>query len=255
MRYLRASHFGPTVLVTTLAFLFSRQLFSVGSALLVALTIFTGQLLVGWTNDLVDYRSDLEQKRSEKPLVEGPLTVQALRRATLIDLPICVGLSLFGPLGFRGGSLHLLGVGCGLAYNFYFKSTVLSPLPYAIAFASLPATPYIATDTRVPWWMVAVGALFGIVAHFANVLKDIAADQEIGINGLPQRLSIRTNVLICLLLLAAITVIISQAQPSLTILLISLNVIGASLIIARPEKLAFPIIMALALISVLALIY
>ena len=252
MQYLKACHFGPTALVTTLSFLFSRHLFALPTALLVALTIFTGQLLVGWTNDLVDYQSDIRQGRREKPLVTGPLTVKSLKLATLVDLPICVLLSLAGPLGLRGGALHLLGVGCGVSYNFYFKNTALSPLPYALAFAALPAAPRIAVDKPTPLWVVATGALFGIVAHFASVLKDYESDREIGMEGLPHKLSFKANLFICIIFLAGITAIIGFEKPSIAFYLGAAVLGGAALIIYKPRKLAFLIIMALALISVLA---
>lgn len=146
-------------------------------------------------------------------------------------------------------------MGCGIAYDFYLKSKVLSPLPYAIAFAALPATPYLGKGESVPMWMVAVGGLFGIVAHFANVLKDHEPDQEVGIRGLPQKLSVRVNVVVCLILLAVITSVASYQRPTLALYLIVTCVVGVAVIALRPTTLAFPIIMALALSSVLALVY
>jgi len=252
MNYLRASHFGPTALVTTLAFLFSRHYFTPLNSLLVAITIFSGQLIVGWTNDLVDFHTDTQQQRADKPLVAGTLSIKSLRLATLIDLPICVALSLFGPLGFRSGMVHLLGVGCGISYNFYLKRTIFSPLPYAIAFAALPVVPRITMNKPIALWMILTGALFGVVAHFANVLKDYESDREIGIKGLPQRLPRQINVLICIMLLVVITFLIGVGKPSIAPYLGAVMVAGAALIVYKPAKLAFPIIMALALISVLA---
>lgn len=104
-------------------------------------------------------------------------------------------------------------------------------------------------------WMVAVGGLFGIVAHFANVLKDHEPDQEVGIRGLPQKLSVRVNVVVCLILLAVITSVASYQRPTLALYLIVTCVVGVAVIALRPTTLAFPIIMALALSSVLALVY
>jgi 4-hydroxybenzoate polyprenyltransferase len=54
------------------------------------------------------------------------------------------------------------------------------------------------------------GALFGVAAHFINVLKDIEQDQISGIGGLPQRMGMRNSiisaaVLIVLGLLALVT--------------------------------------------------
>ena len=255
MKFMRASHFGPTLLVTTLAYLFSRNLFSFSSALLIALTIFTGQLLVGWTNDLVDFKSDVKQERGEKPLVVGDLTVKSLKRATLLDLPLCVALSLSGPLGLKGGALHLLGVGCGVAYNFHFKNTVLSPLPYAIAFACLPITPFVAAEKSIPTWMFFAGAIFGVIAHFANVLKDLESDNDQGISGLPQLLGAKVDLFICIGLLGVLTIILGMKRPEIAQYSYLASLTGAVLIAYRPKKLAFPVIMALALLAVLAVAF
>jgi hypothetical protein len=54
--YLVASHFGPTLLVTAVTFLLATQLWWEGPAYVIALGIFLGQLIVGWTNDLYDFR-------------------------------------------------------------------------------------------------------------------------------------------------------------------------------------------------------
>lgn len=70
LKYLSAAHIPPTLLVATLAFLFSKTLFDLSDSLLIGLTIFSGQLIVGWTNDLIDVQSDhVQGRRSPWPLV------------------------------------------------------------------------------------------------------------------------------------------------------------------------------------------
>jgi 4-hydroxybenzoate polyprenyltransferase len=85
---------------------------------------------------------------------------------------------------------------------------MLSPLPYAIAFAALPSCVVISKDLNPPLWMLLGGALFGMAAHFINVIKDMDQDQASGIKGLPQRLgktkSIVAAILIILLGVAAV---------------------------------------------------
>jgi hypothetical protein len=93
-------------------------------------------------------------------LVSGLITTKQLRRAIYVVAPFALLFNLLGPLGLKGGSLYLLGVGLGVSYNFYFKSTLLSPLPYALAFAALVSSIVIATDQNVPIWLVLSGALF-----------------------------------------------------------------------------------------------
>ena len=191
--YLKAAHFGPTMLITGISFLLSVRLWWEGPAYVIALTVFLGQLIIGWSNDLYDYGDDVKHNRSNKPLVAGTITTHQLRRATFILLPLAVIANLIGPLGLKGGSVYLLGVGCGIAYNFYFKFSPFSPLPYAVACAALPASIFYAVDRTPPLWVLAVGAMLGVAFHFANVIKDLSQDRESDIGGLPQRLGIKLS--------------------------------------------------------------
>jgi 4-hydroxybenzoate polyprenyltransferase len=209
--YLKAAHFGPTMLITAISFALGTQLWWEGPAYVIAFTVFLGQLIIGWSNDLYDYQDDLKHNRTNKPLVAGTITPENLRRTTFIFIPIAVIANLIGPLGLKGGSVYLLGVGCGIAYNFYFKFSPLSPLPYAIALAALPASVYYAVDRTPPLWILAGGSLLGVGFHFLNVLKDIEKDQSSSIKGLPQVVGKRASAAIALILIAtAIVVIINR---------------------------------------------
>ena len=198
----KASHFGPTLIVTTIGFLFSSYYWWEGPAYVIAFGIFCGQLVVGWTNDLYDYEDDLQHQRIKKPLVSGLITTSYLRKWVIFMTPFSFFANLFGPLGINGGMVYMLGIGCGIAYNFYFKFTWLSPLPYAIAFAALPSSIAISKEIAPPTWMWLGGALFGMAAHFINVIKDMEEDQQSGINGLPQRLGKKRSILVAILLIA-----------------------------------------------------
>ena len=209
--YLKAAHFGPTMLITAISFALGTQLWWEGPAYVIAFTVFLGQLIIGWSNDLYDYQDDLKHNRTNKPLVAGTITPESLRRTTFIFIPIAVIANLIGPLGLKGGSVYLLGVGCGIAYNFYFKFSPLSPLPYAIALAALPASVYFAVDRTPPLWVLAGGSLLGVGFHFLNVLKDIEKDQSSSIKGLPQIVGKRASAAIALVLISiAIVVVINR---------------------------------------------
>jgi 4-hydroxybenzoate polyprenyltransferase len=117
-------------------------------------------------------------------------------------VPFSFLANLLGPLGPKGGLVYMLGIGCGVAYNFYFKFSVLSPVPYAIAFAALPSSVAISKDIHPPLWMWLGGALFGMAAHFINVIKDMKQDQKSGIQGLPQRLGAKYSILVAVALIA-----------------------------------------------------
>jgi 4-hydroxybenzoate polyprenyltransferase len=249
---LRASHLGPTLAVTLVSFLLATALWWEGPAYLISFGVFLGQLLVGWTNDLNDYQDDLKHNRIRKPLVSGELTKTRLLRAVKITTPIAVVVNLFGPLGIEGGSLYLFGVGMGVAYNFYFKSTVLSPLPYALAFAAFVSSIVIATDQNVPIWLVLAGALFGVAAHFANVLKDLDQDLTSGIKGLPQRLGKKKSRIICGALLITLTLTLNTANPNQVLLIVGL--IGALLTAISSDKWIFKALMITAIVDVILLL-
>jgi len=199
---LKASHFGPTLLVTAISFGFATYYWWEGPAYVIAFGVFTGQLVVGWSNDLYDYQDDLSHNRKNKPLVSGQITEELLQNWLKWVTPFSFIANLFGPLGVKGGLVYMLGIACGVAYNFYFKFSVLSPLPYAIAFAALPSSIAISKDITPPLWMWLGGALFGMAAHFINVIKDMKEDQISKIGGLPQRLGSKNSILAAVILIA-----------------------------------------------------
>jgi 4-hydroxybenzoate polyprenyltransferase len=199
---LKASHFGPTLIVTTISFAVATYYWWEGPAYVIAFGAFTGQLVVGWSNDLYDLDDDLKHERSKKPLVSGLITKQYLQKWLRFMLPFSLLANLLGPLGIKGGSVYMLGIACGVAYNFYFKFNMLSPLPYAIAFAALPSSVAISKDINPPMWMLLGGALFGMAAHFINVIKDMDQDQASGIKGLPQRLGKTKSIVAAAFLIA-----------------------------------------------------
>jgi 4-hydroxybenzoate polyprenyltransferase len=199
---LQASHFGPTLIVSAIAFGFGTYYWWEGPAYVIAFTVATGQLVVGWSNDLYDYKDDLAHKRTKKPLVSGLITPQYLTKWLRFMVPFSFVANLLGPLGIKGGLVYMLGIACGVAYNFYFKFSALSPLPYAIAFAALPSSIAISKEITPPLWMLLGGAIFGMAAHFINVIKDMEQDHLSGIQGLPQRLGTKKSILVAITLIA-----------------------------------------------------
>jgi len=200
---LQACHFGPTLIVSAIAFGFGTYYWWEGPAYVIAFTVATGQLVVGWSNDLYDYKDDLAHKRTKKPLVSGLITPQYLTKWLRFMVPFSFFANLLGPLGIKGGLVYMLGIACGVAYNFYFKFSALSPLPYAIAFAALPSSIAISKEITPPLWMLLGGALFGMAAHFINVIKDMEQDHISGIQGLPQRLGTKISIIIALTLIVS----------------------------------------------------
>jgi 4-hydroxybenzoate polyprenyltransferase len=49
--------------------------------------------------------------------------------------------------------------------------------------------------------MLLGGSIFGMAAHFINVIKDMEEDQVSGIQGLPQRLGTKRSVIVAITLI------------------------------------------------------
>lgn len=247
-----ASHAGPTALVTVISYLLASSLLPIFSSIGIAVVVLSGQLVVGWSNDLIDLPQDLTAARKGKPLVSGLITPALLNQVLWVDLVVVIGLSLFGPMGIKGGALHLLAVGSGVSYNLYFKRTKFSWLPYAISFGALPAVVILADHRTPPAWIVASGALLGIAAHFANVVPDIESDRILKINGLPQKIGGKFSRIIAVLALLTASGLLANQLHGVAIWLGA--IIASIAVIFGPKRFVFPILMLLALTDVILLL-
>lgn len=187
---LAAAHPAPAAAVTVLTALLAVAAgHPPGSGVVVVGAVATGQLGIGWSNDLVDAERDRRVGRRDKPVATGAVPERTVRVATALSLVACVVLSF--ACGWRSALVHLvLGVASGWAYNLGLKRTAWSAVPYAVAFGALPAVVSLALPHPVwpPAWMVATGAVLGVGAHLLNALPDLADDEATGVRGLPQRL-------------------------------------------------------------------
>ena len=199
---LKASHFGPTLIVTAISWFFAAHYWWEGPAYVIAFGVFTGQLVVGWSNDLYDYKDDLMHNRQNKPLISGVISQSFLKRWLTFMVPFSFVANLLGPLGLNGGLVYMFGISMGVAYNFYFKFNIFSWFPYALAFAALPSCIAISKEITPPVWMWLGGALLGSAAHFINVIKDMDQDRASGIGGAPQRIGKRNSIVVAALLIA-----------------------------------------------------
>ncbi|USQ77315.1 UbiA family prenyltransferase [Ornithinimicrobium cryptoxanthini] len=210
----RASHPLPTVAVTALT---AGLVLGAGATwapgLLVVAAVLTGQLVIGWSNDLIDAERDRSVGRVDKPVARGVVDVRTVRWALALAAVATVTLSL--AVSLAAAALHLmLVVGSGLAYNAGLKATAWSWVPYAVAFGALPAVAWVGAGSGAPpWWAVVVGALLGVGAHLLNVLPDLADDEQTGVRGLPHRLGERPTRFVAPLLLLTGSVIVVLAPP------------------------------------------
>ncbi|MEI7031195.1 UbiA family prenyltransferase [Streptomyces pratensis] len=209
-----ACHPGPAAAVTALACALALGC-GLGGArtALVSAAVLTGQLSVGWCNDAYDAGRDARAGRRGKPAADGTVGVGTVWAAAAGALALCAALSL--ACGVLAGTVHLCAVAAAWLYNLRLKATALSWLPYAVAFAALPA----AVALTLPggpwprWWTVTAGALLGLAAHLADTLPDIEADRAAGIRGLPHLLG-RTGTRLALPLpLLGATAVLALGPP------------------------------------------
>jgi 4-hydroxybenzoate polyprenyltransferase len=223
----RASHPAPTLAVTVFSALLAA---SAGTPLrtgvLLVAAVFAGQLSIGWSNDRIDAARDRAVGRSDKPVAAGAVGERTVEIAVALAVAACVALS--SALGWRAALTHLGAVACGWLYNIWLKSTPLSWLPYAVAFAALPAVATLALPTPAApaAWVLTAGALLGCAAHLANVVPDLAEDDRTGVRGLPHRLGARGSLGLAavLLLCASVVVALGPRRPPLLVSWIGLGI-------------------------------
>lgn len=213
-----ACHPGPALAVTVVAGLLAWAApLSGARVVLVVLAVLAGQLVIGWSNDLVDVRRDRQVGRADKPLATGDVSERAVRAALAFAAVAAVVLSF--ALGWRAGVTHLMaGVGGGVAYNLGLKSTRWSWAPYTVAFGTLPAVVTLAQDPPQwpPWSVLVAAALLGVGAHFVNVLPDLDDDAATGVRGLPHRLGHRTSqrAATAVLVLASVALVLGPGRDT-----------------------------------------
>ena len=166
--------------------------------------------------------------------------------------------------GWRAGLLHLSAVAAALTYNAGLKSTVASPVPYAVAFGILPAfvTLGLPGHPLPPLWAVVSAATLGCGAHFINTLGDQDDDIRLGVLGMPQRLGRTTSLAVGASLLAGAVAVLAfgpRGRPGAAVILLfavaMLLVLGV-VVSARSKyaRIAWPLTLTTALIAVALLI-
>ncbi|CAL9335482.1 1,4-dihydroxy-2-naphthoate octaprenyltransferase [Streptomyces sp. enrichment culture] len=187
---LAAAHGGPALAVGVIAGLLAlRSDLRPLDAAVVAAAVLTGQLTIGWGNDLRDLSRDRALGRTDKPLATGALPVRWAVRALVAAGLACLVLSAL--VGWRGALVNVvLGAGAGHAYNLGLKATWWSWAPYASAFGTLPSVVTLAgpVPAWAPPWATGAGAALGVGAHLLNTLPDLADDERTGVRGLPHRI-------------------------------------------------------------------
>ncbi len=259
-----STHPGPTLAVSAIMVLLGIGAgLGAGRLVLLGSAFLLGQASVGLSNDWLDADRDRAAGRGDKPVAAGLVTAAAARNLAFITAALAVSLTV--PLGLGATLVHLAFIGSAWAYNLGLKNTIASVLPYIVSFGILPliVTLARAVPTFAAPWAVALGALLGVAAHFANVLPDLEDDRRTGIRGLPHRLGKRAGGVFCFLVLAvaAVVALAGPGGPPPPLrwagFVLTLAIAAGGMILAltrHPGRLLFRLIIVAALVVVAMLV-
>lgn len=251
-----AAHPVPALAVTVLTALLCRAL-DVGleQGLRVVAAVLSGQLSIGWSNDLVDLGRDRRSGRLDKPLATGAISPTAARVACA--LAVVVSVSVGFVCGPAVGTANVVCTAAGWAYNFGVKATAWSWLPYAVCFGGLPVLVSFAAPAGAfpPLWMPVAGALLGVGAHILNVLPDLADDAATGVRGMPHRVGPRLGPPLAVgILTAGTVVIVFGAGVSPVAAVVALGVVALLVALVLAGRHAFLAAIGIALVDVVLLV-
>jgi 4-hydroxybenzoate polyprenyltransferase len=223
--WVQATHPFPLLAVICLTALIgvasARESLDAGRFATVLIAMLLAQLVIGWTNDYVDREADARYQPS-KPVPSG--------RVDASKMPMASGVAGLGAilvastLGWAPALCVALGIGAGLAYNLWLKSTPWSWAPFVVAFCVLP--PYVWTGLDV--WrdsfvaLYAVGLPLTVAAHLANALPDIETDRAAGRHSIVVRLGRGATVRLLAVLLGLPVVVTTQSSRYMSYDLVAL---------------------------------
>ena len=257
-----SSHPGPSLAVTAVSVVLG---IAVGldplHVAILGVAFLLGQLSVGLSNDWIDVERDRAVGRTDKPVAAGRVSMGTVRAASFVTAVAAILLTL--PLGWLATLAHTIFIVSAWTYNLGLKNTPVSVLPYIVSFGLLPLIATLArpVPTAAAAWAIALGALLGIAAHFANVLPDLDDDARTGIAGLPHRLGRAASGVVIWASLAAGGVVAflgpagekTALQWIGVVLTLVLAVAIATVLRRPPTRLLFQLIIAAALVNVLLL--
>lgn len=264
MALLHSTHLMPSIAVAGLALLYGLSLnIDIGALVLIGLAVLSQQFSVGLSNDWLDYQRDIHVQRQDKPAVAGKVPIILVRNSAFISALISLALAF--SLGIAAGLIMIPMLVIGWSYNLGLKSNGLSILPYVLGFGILPVFVSLSTDqpSLPPYWVVIVGALLGVSAHFANVLPDLLEDKETGVRALPHLLGQKLSaVIIAGTAILASLIVVTQGvelHPLLAYaglaITVSLSLSASALALrVRPPRVIFPLLIWASLVNVILLL-
>ncbi len=262
-----AAHAGPTIVVVAVTLALAVAAGLPGErVVIVTAMILAQQLSIGWSNDWLDAERDRDAGRRDKPVARGDAPLRLIAGLAVAAAVLALGLS--ASLGLAAAAAHAVFLASGWLYNAGLKRTLAATACYAVGFGMLPAIVTLADDpARAPaGWAIAMGALLGTAAHFANVLPDLDDDARHGIRSLPHRMGARPSGAVALVALA-VAAALGVVGPLLDgVALGTLSIVGAVagggmlvagiVVLARApaSRALFRIIMGAALAAVVSLL-
>ncbi len=190
---------------------------SPGRLLLLLVVETSMQFSISAANDYFDRKID--QGRSDKPVAAGRITpANALALGMVLGV---LSILLAMPLGTWVALLTAIGLAGGLLYDAGLKYTILSWLPFCVAFPTLPLWGWAGAHPDLPFppgllWTVPVAAILVLGIHLADTLPDLAGDTAAGVRGLAHRLGLRNSLLLCraaFIVAPLLTLFFSQFLP------------------------------------------
>ncbi|MBK5238409.1 MAG: UbiA family prenyltransferase [Actinomycetales bacterium] len=253
-----STHPGPSMAVTTVALVLALSAgLPAGRVVLATLAILANQFSIGLSNDWLDAARDTRASRTDKPLATGRLSPALVRNVAFACVLVSLGLS--AALGWWVLLAQVIGIASGWAYNLGAKASPFSFVPYMVGFGILPVIVTLAAPAFAAPWVIAVAAVLGVAAHFANAMPDIEVDRAEGILGLPQRVGARASGIITyIVLVTGATIAFFGPSGAITPtqwIGLGVNVViaiaGVWLVVTRPpSRLTFQLIMLAALANV-----
>ena len=257
-----SSHPGPSVVVSAVAAVLG---IAVGldppHVAILGIAFLLGQLSVGLSNDWIDAERDRAVGRTDKPVAAGHVSVGTVRAASFITAVAAILITL--PLGWLATLAHTIFILSAWSYNLGLKNTPVSVLPYIVSFGLLPMIATLArpVPAAAAAWALALGALLGVAAHFANVLPDLDDDERTGVAGLPHRIGRAASGVVIWASLAAgaVAAFFGPAGEPSALQWIGLGItlllaVAIAVVLRRPPtRLLFQLIIAAALVNVVLL--
>ncbi len=259
-----STHPGPGIAVTIVAVVLGIGLhLDWWRLLLLGFAFLFNQASVGLSNDWIDAERDREVGRTDKPVALGLIGAGTVRDAAFVCFALALLLTI--PLGWQATLAHVLFIASAWAYNAVLKNTWFSVLPYIVSFGLLPMVATLARPQPAvaAWWALALGAMLGVAAHFANVLPDLDDDARTGVAGLPHRIGRRASgvVIWAVLAVAGLLAFFGPAGGTTVLqwvaLVLTLLLAAAIAVVLRrpPTRLLFQLIIAAAIVNVVALAF